>query len=203
MGMLGQEDWQEAQWIGSSEIFGKAENDVVQLSHWIWHPGVREANRNVFFRREIQLDTTTAFIRLDITSYTRYLLRVNGKVIGDVNRDWNTPTTAHYQLHPNRNLVAGKNVIAIQASSREDQGALACGIKLVPGGGGDAEILDPLAWICSDRAENNWYAPIITRKAGLERSAWPGTGSLHLGKWTGIRPWPAPCCGKRSRSTER
>ncbi len=166
MGMLEAGDWQHAKWIGSSEIFEEAENNVVPLSHWIWHPGVKEADRHVFFRREIQLDSSAAFVRLDITAYHRYILRVNGKILGDVNRDWNRPTIAHYQLYFKRNLVPGKNVITIQASSREGVGALACGIEIIRKNQGGNELLDPLGWICSDKTDNNRVNAVSVAKYG-------------------------------------
>jgi alpha-L-rhamnosidase len=131
MGMLEAGDWQNAKWISSSGIIKNVEPDVVPFSHWIWHPRVKELNREVFFRRIVDLDSTTAFIRLDITAYHNYRLFVNGKLLGNVNREWNTPTTAHYQLYRKRNLNPGKNVIAVQASSRQGPGVLIYGIKRI------------------------------------------------------------------------
>jgi alpha-L-rhamnosidase len=156
MGILREEDWEEASWIGSPEIYEQAEQDVVPLSHWIWHPDVQEPDRHVFFRREIQLDTSILCLKLDITAFHRYVLWVNGRVMGEVNRNWNTPTIAHYQLYLNRNLVPGKNVIAIRASSREGRGALICGMELLDRRPNVSGLLDPLGWKCSDRQEQHW-----------------------------------------------
>jgi alpha-L-rhamnosidase len=182
MGILKEEEWQQAKWIGSSEILEKAEKDVVRLSHWIWHPGIDEPDRNVFFRREIQVDVSVTCIKLDITAYHKYLLLVNGKVIGDVNRNWNTPTIAHYQLYPLRNLVPGKNVIAIQASSREGQGALVCGLEVVPEKPGESQLLDPLEWKCTDNAEGNWHAIDYQPEGWLDVHAVAKYGEPPFGK---------------------
>lgn len=88
-----------------------------QAAHWIWDATDHKTAEKRFFRRAFQLDAQPGEAHVNITCDNGYVLFVNGQKIGEQDaRDGNAWRSAK-RYDVTSPLVAGKNVLAVEAEN--------------------------------------------------------------------------------------
>lgn len=123
-------------------------------SDWIWSSDAPGADETVYFRRAFDLPADVAFgdTRLAITADNLYVLFVNGQRIATGDNEWQSAEV--YDI--GKLLVAGPNVVAVQARNQGGQAALMVDCKLKVG----TQTLDLSSgkdWSVKNAPETGWH----------------------------------------------
>ncbi len=120
-----------------------------QAPHWLWDdaPGQDE---ELFLRRRFRLEVAPERATLCAVADNQWRVWVNGQrvVRGD---DWASPTTADVARH----LVAGDNVIAVQAGNEGGPAGFALRLGW-QAGAARGEVVSDAAWRCSGDDPDGW-----------------------------------------------
>jgi len=123
---------------------------------WIWYP---EAGGNPlesapaatrYFVKVVTVDAIKS-ASLEITADNSYKLYINGKMIGE-GKKWEEATV--YNLA--KNLVKGKNVIAIEATNVDGPAGIIFKGKITPAAGKSISLDSSSKWLSSDKATKGW-----------------------------------------------
>jgi putative heme-binding domain-containing protein len=142
---------------------------------WIWSNPKPKDNERAFFRRVIELEgkpKSAAFVGSCDNGMTLF---VNGQSLGESN-DWHTPLKQDLT----KNLVEGKNVVAIRGRNDEGVAALVGKITLETADGKKETIVTDDKWLASADDTSGW------QKVDFDDSKWIKPSSL--GKY-GKEPW--------------
>ncbi len=123
-------------------------------SDWIWSSDAPTADETVYFRRAFDLPADVAFgeTRLAITADNLYVLYVNGQRVATGDNEWQSAEV--YDI--GKLLVAGPNVIAVQARNQGGQAGMMVDCKLKVG----TQTLDLSSgkeWSAKNVPETGWY----------------------------------------------
>lgn len=191
VGLLEPGDW-HAQWIGHVDPRERDEHLATagQLNfaqcHWIWYP---EGNPRQsapagtrFFRRSFDVPAAARVqsARLLLTVDQRYAVFLNGRLVRK-NYDHGNSWMRAYETDVAELLVAGRNVLAIEAGSAGNRPAGAIAKLAVIGEAGyQLQVVTDGSWKAAREKTGEWTA------ASFDDAAWPA--ALDLGE-IGIKPW--------------
>jgi hypothetical protein len=194
---------------------------AVPAGQWIWRAGTAStANEYVYFRRPVTLSAAPSAAALQITADTRYVLYVNGTLVG---RGPARAPTAHlaydsWDIAPY--LVTGKNVIAALVHhtgewtfrSQAGRAGFLCS-AVITAGAQTQNIASDAGWkaLSSDAWDRNQArmnialdfaevydarkAPAGWNTAAFDDSQWPAAavlGPAGMAPWTGLAPSDIP-----------
>lgn len=127
---------------------------------WVWDsPGAATQDLSIdqsreprYLRRVFELSAAPAAARLHITVDDAYVLYVNGREVG---RDaaWNPPKS--YDV--TRQLVAGKNLIAVQATNVKGPGGAIAWLHVVTPDGRTTTLGSDASWQIATQVGDDWF----------------------------------------------
>jgi len=153
MGLLREADW-KADWITSSEM--EITDKPIHLDKWLWHPGGSKVNQTVYFRTVLDLreEPTVHHSIIAVSADNKYTLYVNGERLG-ASSDFTK--VQRYTTRGRANLHGGRNVIAVEVENADGPAGLTLGVR-VTYFGGDRQEIQPIHWLCSERAAGDWMS---------------------------------------------
>ena len=183
MGLLEQEEWLAAKWIGEEK---RAPGYQSRGYQWIWYPeglpnAVAPAGTR-YFRRKFTLPTgkqiTEATFRL--TCDNGFVLFLNGAQAHQ-STDWTQPATINVQEY----LRPGENTIAIEASNEGSAAGLTGKLTVHLADGQSVVIGLDQSWKTADQETADW------KSGDFDDRAWPAAmvlGPMGMAPW-GVVPW--------------
>lgn len=144
------------------------------LEKWLWHPAIKNGKATVFFRRELQIDSSMPRLVIEIAANNGYTLYVNGKKIAqELNK------RGCYELRLNEQLQPGRNVVAIEAVNTGGPGAVICGFQAYRRGSDQGRPFRGRVGSVPTRPRKVGRRPTLSPGVGSNRPWWPITATDH------------------------
>ncbi len=150
------------------------------VPQWIWTRGVA-GDETIYARRQWTQREPAKSAKLTITCDNGFTAFINGKRLGESS---NWERAEQFDLAPH--LVAGDNVLAIEATNTGNIGGLVAMVELVGKDGSSARIVTDKHWLVRDEKTDDWMAPSV------DPAGWVDAFSLGL---LGKDPWGNPFTG--------
>jgi alpha-L-rhamnosidase len=178
MGLLGQEEWEAAGWIGEAT---RALADTSGGYQWMWYP---EGTPNAYapagtryFRRQfsVPVGRTITSAKFNLTCDNGFTLFVNGVQAGQ-GTNWSQPPL----LNVNAYLTSGTNTIAIAATNEGSAAGLTGKLTVQLDDNTSLVVGLDNSWKTANQEIANW------KSGSFDDSAWPA--AMVLGPM-GMAPW--------------
>ena len=136
----------------------------VTMGRWIWHPDGKKSAQSCWLRKRFVLPGNVRKAALKITVDNEYVLYLNGRRIGE-GSDW---TQAGY-YDVTGSLVAGENVLAVEARNLDGPFGVLAGLTVVESGGAVMEVRSDSTWLTSLVRTKGWESPVF-REGGWRKA---------------------------------
>lgn len=183
MGVLQQEDWANAQWIGlSAGETAHPLSEAIKQARWIWFPEANPESAGkpgtVYVRKSFVLPEAAEEAVLLVAADNQARIYINGARVGDWS-DFKTAGSFDIKKH----LVPGRNIVAVSienmGESPNPAGLLAL-VHVSTRDAGQSQIITDASWKSADSVQEGW------EKSDFNDVSW--IAAKELGAY-GMDPW--------------